>query len=262
MVNQRGSPDGCDPLIDPLAFAGLSGNGSLATPYLICNYSGLSLIRNDLTAYYRLTENIDARDSWSEGSAGCAPYDGITVPATNACAGWVPVGDSSTNFTGNLNGNSFSVSDLYVNVSGGGILYGGLFGVMGSASEVSHLGLRSININVTSNNGDAYGGGFAGEATSATIQNCYAEGVVTVMSIMVTGPSALYGGGLVGISGNVDINSSYANALVIVTSNGTGNANHRVGGLTGNQVGGQINHSYAAGDVESVALNHSHAGAW
>ena len=64
----------CSDSVQASGFNG--GDGTEADPYLICNYVQLVKIRDDLSAHYRLTQNIDASSSHSEGSERDASTDG------------------------------------------------------------------------------------------------------------------------------------------------------------------------------------------
>ena len=114
----------CSPLnVQGTGFNG--GDGSESSPYLICTYTQLDKMRDDLTAHYELLQDIDARESWGVGDDGCTAYDGSTVPTTTPCIGWVPVGtleadkcDGETDdvcFQGHLDGGGYVISNLYIN---------------------------------------------------------------------------------------------------------------------------------------------------
>ena len=138
-------------------------------------------MRSNLSAHYRLTQNIDANASWSEGLTGCAAYDGSTVPASNACTGWVPVGTDGNRFLGSLNGQGYVVSDLYVNSASNDANSGGLFAYTSNKAHIQNLGLTDVNIRVTSFD-EAYAGGIVGE-NYGRINNVYITGSVYSSSI-------------------------------------------------------------------------------
>ncbi len=96
-VNANGYDD--DTLVTITATTGTPGF------YLINNCQQLQDINNDLSSSYELARNIDCSDTvnWNGG------------------AGFAPIGNplGSTFFTGLLAGNNYSISDLYINQSGG-----------------------------------------------------------------------------------------------------------------------------------------------
>ena len=141
-------------------------------------------------------------------------------------AGWQPIGDSFFNaFTGQFEGNGFTISNLMINRSGtSGV---GLFGSTGSRAEIANVGLLSVDII-----GDDDTGALVGENSSGIITNSYATG-------SVSGDNRV--GGLVGWNIST-VTNSYATGSV----SGSGS----IGGLVGRNDGGStITNSYATGSV-------------
>ena len=233
------------------------GSGSESSPYLICTYAQLDKMRDNLMAHYELGQDINANPSWSAGDNGCTAYDGSTVPETNACSGWVPVGtykndkcDGETDdvcFQGHLDGGDHTISNLYLNISGSGDIYGGLFGSTGSQAEISNIGLTNASVTVTSS-AVAYGGGLVGHNQGGTVSNSYATGETSSASSDFS-----YGGGLVGRNSGT-ISNSYATGEVTSSSSATYSYSYG-GGLVGHNQGGTVSNSYATGDVTSSASN-------
>ena len=241
-------------------------NGSLEINYI----EQLNLVRNDLDADYKLTRNLDfANDShYASGAVNLAyrPLNnanptapGATVqtdPAMGLNPGWVPIGDNSddtgtTNFTGTLDGNDFTISNLYVNITTATAIYAGLFGVTNTDSEVQNLGLLDVYVKVSggmSGSMNIYVGGLVGWSRVNSITNCYVTGTVTT-----TGPrNHLVGtGGLVG--GNFD--TTISNCYTTATVSGEGNRFVYTGGLIGhNNTGSVISNCYATGDVTATIV--------
>ena len=229
------------------------GAGSASSPYLICTYAQLNKMRDNLTAHYKLGQSINANDSWSVGADGCTAYDGSTVPTTDACTGWVPVGTYRTNkcdggaddvcFQGHLDGAGYVISNLYINISSTYAVYSGLFGWTGNNAKISHVGLVDVNIglivtgNLVSNN---YGGGLVGNNTG-TISNSH---VITVdITSSNTSLAFSYGGGLVG-NNTGTISNSYAIVGTVEASSSSSSHPAYSGGITGSN-DGTISNSYA-----------------
>jgi len=164
-----------------------AGDGSAGDPYLICNWTQLSEVRNNLDSNFVLVNNLDAGtgDYFSAGGDNWEPIGfGETVD-------WVWQGEE---FIGNFDGNNKTISDLNINRPGG--RYIGLFAYLESSSEISNLGLLDGNvtgyqnvggiagwsngtINNSYNTGTVYGimnfGGITGWS-EGTVDNCYNNG--------------------------------------------------------------------------------------
>ncbi|WP_129596567.1 GLUG motif-containing protein [Methanohalophilus profundi] len=199
----------CIILITGPAAAFADGDGSVENPYQISNVNELQNIQNELGANYVLINNIDASvtSEWNDG------------------AGFEPIGDYDYRFTGFLDGNNYTISNLYINRQSEE--YVGLFGFIrkDNGMLIADLGLDSINVS-----GYKDVGGLVGFNAQGEINNSYATGNVTGISDV---------GGLVGQNGD-SITNSYATVNVIGTSD--------VGGLVG-QNGDSVTNSYATGNV-------------
>ena len=142
---------------------------------------------------------------------------------------WDPIGDNTAGFTGVLDGNGYTISNLTINRPDED--YVGLFAIIGdpntmTGGEVRNLGIDAVDILGNNASGLAVG-------SFGTITNCYVTGDVT------GNESA---GGLV-VQNMGIITNSYATGNV--TGCGMG-----AGGLVGNNAqGGSISNSYASGIV-------------
>ncbi len=254
-----------------------SGAGTQQDPYQICSWKQLANISSNLTSYYILINDLTNTDS------DYSTYNGSTN-------GWSPIGMGST-FTGTFDGNNNIISNLYSNRIwvGGSLQYSiGLFSKNGGT--VKNLKLESVTIRgggeagaVTGQNtgtiqkvsvtggpigtpGYYNGGGIAGgnsgtidechvNATvdgwsqiggitgrnDGTINNSYASGSVT------SGSKGMWIGGFAGLSGGTIKNSYAANTVYGGTN---------VGGLVGQQTGGNIYNSYSIGGVTAAGHNY------
>ncbi|MHB1121939.1 MAG: two-partner secretion domain-containing protein [Ramlibacter sp.] len=203
----------------------LSGaNPSLSisgTPYTVINGLGaagsttgtdLQGMRGNLTRHYALGSDIDA---------------GATS-GWNAGAGFRPVGQWNSHFTGTLDGLGHSITGLTINSIVQGV---GLFSYVGNGGTVRNVGL--VGGSVT---GNLYVGALVGFVDRGTVSNSYA-------TVPVTGASTV--GGLVGYNFG-SISNSYASGAVTGTA-----ANSYAGGLAGFTSGSSssIRNSYATGTV-------------
>ena len=191
----------------------------------------LNDIRNDLTGYYVLTQNLDFADpnSYASGEVNDAyiPNNEDLSMANNV--GFPPIGDNNdgtdaTIFTGTFDGRSFTISNLYINISSTDELNTGLFGVVGAEGTVQNIGVLDIYVKgTTTGTENANNGGFVG-SSSGTIRNCYAIGDVTGAA---TGGGTTNTGGLVGNNIN-EISNCYA--IVVVTGSSTTGGTANTGG--------------------------------
>ena len=197
------------------------GNGSPATPYIIEDAADLNAVRNDLTAHYKLANDINLTEY---------------IVQNYSSTGWLPIGDNytdnkNTRFTGSFNGDGHKITGLQINrsVFGINIDYAGLFGYATDAT-IESLGIENCDIT-----GSYAVGGLVGYNYNSTIQNCYATGRVNGNS---------YVGGLVGYNDN---NSTIQNCYTTGNVNGK---NNNAGGLVGcNDNNSTIQNCHITGNV-------------
>ena len=167
--------------------------------------------------------NLDLSDSYTLAN----DIDATATVGWNSGVGFVPIGNLSTPFAGSFNGNSYTISNLFIDLPSTNNV--GLFGYT-SGATISNTGL--LNVNIT---GQEYVGGLAGLAEySSAVSNSYAIGSVT---------GSLIAGGLVGdIGASGSISDSY--------SEGSTTASNYVGGLMGvGEASSNISNSYSSDSV-------------
>lgn len=167
------------------------GSGTQAIPYQVTTAVEFNSIRNNLSAHYILMNDIDL-----------ASY-----------ANFVPIGSSTTRFTGTVDGNGFKIKNLKVSRN---TTYTGLFGYI-DGGTIKRLGVVDANVNSQSSN---YSGIIVGQIIGSTlIDQCYSTGTL----------NGQYGqGGIVGWHAGGTIRNCWSNASI--TSLG------RIGGIAGNIV--------------------------
>jgi hypothetical protein len=196
----------------------MDGSGTETDPYIITNVDELQAMRDDLSAYYQLGNDIDACDTrnWNGG------------------AGFEPVGNGTTAFTGSLDGRMHTITGLYINRGAGE--YIGLVGVALNGAEISNVGLADADIT-----GFKKVGALVGCNDNSTVSCCWSSGIVRGLQ---SGAINSRVGGLAGV--NVH------NSLMVKcysTANVTSGA-CQVGGLSGyNGHGSIVIDCYAMGDV-------------
>ena len=209
-------------------FAG--GDGTFGNPYQIETWAHLQNMQNDLSAHYRLNQDLN------DASPGYATHVKDGTVLANGGAGWKPIGSSSDSsssdsskapFTGHFNGNGHIIEDLYINRPGENEL--GLFGHIGVGGSIKTIG---VSITIDDGAGGAGGnirvGAVAG-VNAGNIQETYSLGDVIGIDTV---------GGLVGDNSGT-IRDSYS---MVAT---TGNV---VGGLVGKNTG-TVDKSYSVGFV-------------
>ncbi len=152
--------------------------------------------------------------------------DASSTSGWNAGAGFLPVGDFTTGFTGTFDGLGHSISGLTINRTSG--IPVGLFGAADAGSEIRNIGMVG-----GSASGVNYVAGLVGRTSSSTIMNSYATGSAS---------GSWWVGGLVGYQSSSTISDSYATGAVTGTV-------QNIGGLVGEQTGSTISNSYAEGNV-------------
>jgi len=207
-----------------LAAAAPSGSGTVGDPYLIAILDNL----------YWVTQNSS---SWNKHFLQTANIDASSTSGWDSGAGFSPIGNSGTRFTGSYDGGGHTITGLYINRPSTN--YASLFGYILSSGTIKNLGLQNVNIT-----GNDQVGGLIGYIQMGNVTNCYTSGTVTGRQTI---------GGFAGsMADNGNIYLSYSSAVV----NASGNYS---GGFIGN-TGGEIHNSYAAGSVSGTSYVGGFAG--
>jgi hypothetical protein len=211
----------------------LPGSGTTADPYIVRNATALGVIKTDLGARYALGADVDAS-------------------ALAGGAGFEPIGNRTTPFTGTFDGRNHTISGLTIDRPGTDTV--GLFGFTDGA-VVRDVHLRNVSVS-----GGRQVGGLVGWNVG-TVRNVSVEGQVNGTanvgivagqnSDLVTQASAAgradgteVVGGLVGLNFELQstVRESYATARV--------NGSEDIGGLVGVNVAYTVvERSYATGRV-------------
>ncbi|MBN2790389.1 MAG: hypothetical protein JXR69_09395 [Candidatus Delongbacteria bacterium] len=199
-----------------------AGDGSSGNPYQIGTLENLYWIASnsgEWNKYYIQTADIDASSTstWNSGT------------------GWTPIGNMTTKFTGNYNGNKHTISGLYINRPSNEDL--GFFGVV-QGGTINYLGIKNITIS-----GYRYIGALAGRIVSSSPVNyCFTTGVVTASY------DYSYTGGLFGYSYETDTFNCYTRTNV--------NGRQNLGGFIGLSSFSDITNCYSTGLVTSYHPNY------
>jgi hypothetical protein len=257
------------------------GEGTVEVPYQITSCSELQEVSNNRHHHYILMNDIDCTESatWNinldefEGGDSDEPlipdsYSEETgsevVVVNNGYYGFEPIGNSDNPFTGTLDGDGYTISNLWIFRKGEQNI--GLFG-RAEGADISNVGLTDSdivgqystggivgsmfggtadNITLEDNMVRAYlsyrGGGFAGEMQQS------ADGVgITNTGGFVHGSGSVIGG-IVGYMQDSSIVSSHSSASI--------DGGDNLGGFVGYMVSSFIDDSYTTGNVSSDRLEY------
>src|SRR5574344_532634 len=177
-----------------------SGSGTTADPFLIFNVNQLNQVRNYLNQtgiYFKLMSDIDVTSFINDD---------------NPTQGWQPTGVSGSPFKGIFDGNSKTISGLFINRSG--TQYVSFFGNINGAT------IKDLTLKGTTVTGGNDTGFLTGHADNSTITNVKTEGSV----VGSTGT-----GGMIGTMSGTTLNT------ISVNGNVSGGINS--GGITGQAIG-------------------------
>ncbi len=214
------------------------GNGNVDNPYQINTTDDLIELSNtsaDWSKYFVQTANIGFNSNEQ-----LVDWDGDGTASWDAGdqSGFSPIGNNSTRFSGEYDGDNYSVNNLYINRSS--YDYIGFFGYANNAS-ISGVALLGVDID-----GDEYVGGLVGYLYGTTnLSNCNINGNV----------SGTYRvGGVIGydnMSGIGSIESIFFNGNVDSDGDNSG-----VGGFIGEKSGNSvIERCGALGTVTATGRN-------
>ena len=196
-----------------------TGAGTSGDPYQIATLDNLLWVSTNDT-------------SWSSDFVQTAVIDASDTSTWPGGEGFSPIGNSTTRFTGNYDGQGYEIDGLFINRPS--YDYQGFFGYTDNAG-ISNLGVSNVDIT-----GNGRVGGLAGVADSTAVINCYSSGTVT--------GNGEYVGGLSGL------NTNYSN-LSYCYSIGNVSGLNFTGGLVGvNQENSSMSDCYSSSDVTGTNL--------
>ncbi|HHY36478.1 MAG TPA: hypothetical protein GX518_02170 [Firmicutes bacterium] len=134
------------------------GSGTLDDPYLIATARQLDHVRYNLTAAFKLLNDID-----------------LDVPPYNEGAGWQPIGSRDRPFLGFFDGNGRSIRGLYLKREAEDDV--GLFGALGDGAAVYNVKLEKVKVT-----GRTPTGGLAGVNEGGSIDTVEVSGTVAGFS--------------------------------------------------------------------------------
>ncbi|RLM53519.1 PGF-pre-PGF domain-containing protein [Halobellus sp. Atlit-31R] len=142
------------------AYAG--GDGSASNPYQLANWHHLDNIRQNLGANFTLVDDLNA---------STPGYDSVANASANGGAGFDPIGNENTPFTGSFDGTESVISDLRIDRPNSRHI--GLFATIGTDGSV-----KSVTLSTTDMTGERVVGVLAGESYG-NITDVEVSGTVT-----------------------------------------------------------------------------------
>ena len=170
------------------------GDGTENHPYLVASTKQLHNVRNDLSAHYKLVQDIMfSNEDFAEGGE-----------FYNNRQGWLPIGaDYDLSFTGYFDGNNHEISNLFINITQvpeNGQVFAGLFGY-GNGCQISNLSLKNSDITVDVNDAAVSVGAILGRTdefgTGAIITNCTNDGKISASMGNVGGIAGSFEKGII-----------------------------------------------------------------
>ena len=175
----------------------LIGNGTPADPYQITTLTDLKW----------LSEHSSI---WNSSFIQTADIDAAITSTWNISKGFSPIGNATTKFTGNYNGQNHTITGLTINRSDEYNV--GLFGVTANAI-LKNIALLDCSVIGQNNVGGLVGYMGYNSTLTSSISDCYCTGEVSGTD---------YVGGLVGANQSSSITNSYSTCNVTATSNAAG----------------------------------------
>lgn len=197
-------------LMNIITFDG--GSGTIIDPFLISSAKQLDAVRNNMSASYKLTSDINT--SYSLDDQDKYPDD----------IGWLPIGDDANPFTGTFDGDNHKITGLTIKRAD--TSYIGLFGYV-SFSDNTVANIYDLSIDAIKIEGNDYVGTLIGYGNNVNLQNVYVTSDIKA--------SGDYTGLIIGQAINGVIDN--------VSSHGRVEAKNNVGGIVG-FLQGNITHAY------------------
>ncbi len=219
-----------------------SGGTPSPTQYMLINSLG-SFGDTNTRSLASLSNPANSATLWNQNFALSTNIDAsnTSLASWNTGSGFAPIGNNTTVFSGEFDGQGHTINNLYINFTG----TNQNIGFIGNTSAlVANLGLTNASVTV---NGNGDNTGIIVGQTNSGIANVYATG-----SISLNGSD----GRVAGIVGVIDglLTNSYSSAAV--AANITGGF-FNVGGLVGliAPTNGTVSQSYSTGSITVVSAS-------
>jgi len=209
------------------------GDGSIYSPYKITNLQNLLWLTQNtdvwINKYFEQTANIDAYAtiSWDNG------------------AGFSPIGNSTTSFSGFYKGKNHAINNLYINrPSNNNVAFIGI--ISGASTRITNLGITNCNITGNQITAGLIGTYVNNLSASAILRNCYTSGTITGNSDYTAGLIArIY-------DDEIEVYNCYSNCDVTGTSYVAGLVGYYYGDSNQDNI---ISCSYSTGTITGSSTN-------
>lgn len=229
MVFVNGGYVTCDAYLEKSISAD-KGNGTKENPYRVSNIEELKAVKNDLSAYYIQIADIDLRGE-----------------------SWKPIGNEENPFTGDYDGNGYTISNLKYSQYDINYKYIGLFGYNEGAISniiINNVCLEGFSPSALDGWIPCYLGGISGY-NLGEITNCEIMSGIIQTWLSYNGKvyglnsgAKIYAGGICGINSGT-IYKCVNSAKVNINSSQSA----YVGGICGDNTFGEISNSFNKADV-------------
>lgn len=204
-------PDDKQSLIDDM-----DGEGTESDPYIIRDDHDLQSVDEELDAYYKLGQNINASktNKWYNEK------------------GFDSIGNDSQPFTGSIDGDEYTIEGITINRGSTSQI-----GLISTTNVANINNIRMKNTNIT---GQSDVGGLVGKNINSEISNSNVEGEII-------GQGNLRVGGLIGYNKDTSILENSFSNIYIENNDGS-----NTGGLVGKNEESIVTQSYSAGTINST----------
>lgn len=160
---------------------------------------------------------------WDKHMVLSASLSAGSTKEWNNGAGWGPIGNSQTPFTGSFNGRGHSVDSIFISKTSD---HSSFFGLV-EGGKIDSLGIKNITVNALS-----YSAGIAGRLNPGTLSNSYATGTVN---------GGIFTGGIAGLLKEATVTNCYSQVKI--------KGGMYVGGFAGSCYSANVTNSYSTGSV-------------
>jgi len=215
-------------------------------------YSSKAMLMQNLTASSAGGDTWETPDAAHAGAKANGWYGyqmsftfgGSFTTGWHGTEGWMPIGNQTTRFTGEFDGNNKAISGLWIKRENDDCQ--GLFGVIYEAT------ITDLGVNITDEvKGQSRVGGLVGLIIyKATINGCYTTGTVNGTGVAVGGLIGYVSGDIGDIRSDVQISDCYSSANVTSTLTG---GSSMVGGFLGYiEYSTTVTNCHATGNVSGM----------
>jgi filamentous hemagglutinin family protein len=232
---------------NPVAFGtntALYSGGTTPTQYMLIQSLGTA---TDAATVRSLGSVSNNTVHWSRNFALTKNIDAAATVGWNAGAGFNPIGNSATPFTGKFDGQNQTISNLYINRPSTDRV--GLFGFANTTAQIRNVNLSNVNITAKSQAGGLIGINFG------PVNNVNVTGgtVTTNADSTYAGPNGTgfaLAGGVIGYNNYIGTISNLSSSATVIS---TGAGAISIGGVVGQSRNGSLSNITNSGNIIAAA---------